>query len=244
VAYLVIWGELPTQKELTGFTKKVMEHTFVHQDILTMMNSFRYDAHPMGIICSTVAAFSTLHPEQNPSLVGETIYKDKSIRNKQIYRLLGGVPTIAANAFRHRIGREYNNPPENASYVESFLYMLDKLNEGNFKPHPKLVHALEVLFILHAEHELNCSTAAVRHLSSSGVDVYTTIAGATGALYGPKHGGANEAVLRMLESIGKKENIPKFIESVKKKEGLLYGFGHRVYKNYDPRAKIIKKIAD
>ena len=128
MAYLVIWGELPTQKELTGFTKKVMEHTFVHQDILTMMNSFRYDAHPMGIICSTVAAFSTLHPEQNPSLVGETIYKDKSIRNKQIYRLLGGVPTIAANAFRHRIGREYNNPPENASYVESFLYMLDKLN--------------------------------------------------------------------------------------------------------------------
>lgn len=209
-----------------------------------MMNHFRYDAHPMGMLCSAVAALSTLHPEQNPSLVGETVYKNKKVRNKQIYRLLGGVPTIAANAYRHRIGREYNKPHENAGYVENFLFMLDKLNEGEFKPHPKLVKALEVLFILHAEHELNCSTAAIRHLSSSGVDVYTTIAGATGALYGGKHGGANEAVLRMLETIGKKSNIPQFIEDVKNKKGLLYGFGHRVYKNYDPRAKIVKKIAE
>ncbi len=221
-----------------------MEHTFVHEDLLTMMNSFRYDAHPMGMLCSAVAALSTLHPEQNPSLVGESVYKDKSIRNKQIYRLLGGIPTIAANAYRHRIGREYNKPHENTGYVENFLYMLDRLNESNYKPHPKLVHALEVLFILHAEHELNCSTAAVRHLSSSGVDIYTAISGATGALYGPKHGGANEAVLRMLESIGKKENIPKFIDDVKNKRGLLYGFGHRVYKNYDPRAKLVKKVAE
>lgn len=129
-------------------------------------------------------------------------------------------------------------------YVENFLYMLDRLNETNYRPHPKLVKALEVLFILHAEHELNCSTAAIRHLSSSGVDVYTAIAGATGALYGPKHGGANEAVLRMLESIGKKSNIPKFIDDVKNKRGLLYGFGHRVYKNYDPRAKLVKKVAE
>lgn len=244
VAYLVLWGQLPTQKELAKFSKKVMEHTFVHEDLLSMMNSFRYDAHPMGMLCSSLSALGTLHPEQNPSLAGEGVYKNKQVRNKQIYRLLGGVPTIAANAYRHRIGREYNKPHESASYVENFLYMLDKLNENNFKPHPKLVKALEVLFILHAEHELNCSTAAVRHLSSSGVDVYTAMAGATGALYGGKHGGANEAVLRMLEGIGKKANIPQFIEDVKNKKGLLYGFGHRVYKNYDPRAKIIKKIAD
>ena len=244
VAYLVLWGELPTQRELSAFSKKIMDHTFVHEDLLNMMNSFRYDAHPMGMLCSAVAALSTLHPEQNPSLVGETVYKDKKIRNKQIYRLLGSVPTIAANAYRHRIGREYNNPGESFGYVENFLFMLDRLNETNYRPHPKLVKALEVLFILHAEHELNCSTAAVRHLSSSGVDIYTSIAGATGALYGPKHGGANEAVLRMLESIGKKENIPQFIENVKNKKSLLYGFGHRVYKNYDPRAKIIKKVAD
>jgi citrate synthase len=244
VAYLTIWGELPTQKELNYFTKKVMEHTFVHEDLLSMMNSFRYDAHPMGMLCSAVAAMSTLHPEQNPSLVGEGVYKNKTIRNKQIYRLLGGIPTIAANAYRHRIGREYNKPHESMGYVENFLYMLDKLNETNYRPHPKLVKALEVLFILHAEHELNCSTAAIRHLSSSGVDVYTAVAGATGALYGPKHGGANEAVLRMLESIGKKSNIPKFIDDVKNKRGLLYGFGHRVYKNYDPRAKLVKKVAE
>ena len=212
VAYLIIWGELPTQKELGSFNKKVMDHTFVHEDLLSMMNSFRYDAHPMGMLCSAIGALSTLHPEQNPSLVGEGIYKDRKIRNKQIYRLLGCVPTIAANAYRHRIGREYNKPSENFGYVENFLFMVDRLNETNYRPNPKLVKALEILFILHAEHELNCSTAAVRHLASSGVDVYTSIAGATGALYGPKHGGANEAVLRMLEQIGKKENIPKFIE--------------------------------
>ena len=169
-----------------------------------MMSAFTYDAHPMGILCSTIAGLSTLHPEQNPSLVGEAVYKNKKIRNKQIYKILGNMPTIAANSYRHRIGRDFNLPSEELGYVENFLYMLDKLNESSFKPHPKLVRALEILFILHAEHELNCSTAAVRHLSSSGVDVYTCIAGASGALYGPKHGGANEAVLRMLEQIGKK----------------------------------------
>ena len=150
VAYLVLWGQLPTQKELGNFTRKVMEHTFVHEDLLSMMNSFRYDAHPMGMLCSSLSALGTLHPEQNPSLAGEGVYKNKQVRNKQIYRLLGGVPTIAANAYRHRIGREYNKPHENAGYVENFLFMLDKLNEGDFKPHPKLVKALEVLFILHA----------------------------------------------------------------------------------------------
>lgn len=151
--------------------------------------------------------------------------------------------SIAANAYRARIGRNFNSPHPDMDYVENFLYMMDKLNE-DFKPHPKLVKALDVLFILHAEHELNCSTAMIRHLASSGVDVYSCIAGASAALYGPKHGGANEAVLRMLEKIGDKKNIPKFIQDVKDKKALLYGFGHRVYKNYDPRAKIVKRISD
>ena len=152
------------------------------------------------------------------------------------------MPTIAASAYRNRIGRPINLPHPNMGYVENFLYMMDRLNERNYKPNPKLAKVLDILFILHAEHELNCSTAAVRHLTSSGVDVYTAVAGAAGALYGPKHGGANEAVLKMLEKIGKKENIPKFIDDVKNKKDLLFGFGHRVYKSYDPRATIVKKV--
>lgn len=244
VAFLLLFGELPTQPELSMFTKRIHENNFIHSDVYSMMRAFSYDAHPMGILCSTIAGLSTLHPEQNPSLVGEGVYKNKKIRNKQIYKILGNIPTLAANSYRHRIGRDFNLPSESLGYVENFLYMLDKLNEQSFKPHPKLVKALEILFILHAEHELNCSTAAVRHLSSSGVDVYTCIAGASGALYGPKHGGANEAVLRMLESIGHTDNIPQFIEDVKSRKKLLYGFGHRVYKSYDPRATIIKKVAD
>ena len=151
---------------------------------------------------------------------------------------------MAASAYRHRMGRPYNMPAKDMDYVENFLYMLDNLNDIKFKPHPRLVKALDVLFILHAEHELNCSTAAVRHLSSSQVDVYSSMSGAAAALYGPRHGGANEAVLRMLEAIGKKENIPTFIEDVKNRKKKLMGFGHRVYKNYDPRAKIVKKVAD
>lgn len=176
-----------------------------------MMKPFRYDAHPMGMMISTIAGYSTLKPDANPALSGQSIYKDINIRNKQIYRLLGIVPTIAANSYRHRIGRGYNVPSENLSYVQNFLYMLDFLNEKQYKPHPKLVRALDVLFILHAEHEMNCSTSFVRHISSSGVDIYTAIAMSAGALYGPKHGGANEAVIRMLEAIGTKDNIHKFI---------------------------------
>lgn len=153
------------------------------------------------------------------------------------------MPTLAAFAYRHRIGRPYENPSEHLSYTENFLYMLDKLNHKDYKPHPKLSRALDVLFILHADHELNCSTASMRHLASSGVDVYSCVAGAVAALYGPRHGGANEAVLRMLESIGSVENIPKFIEDVKNKRAKLMGFGHRVYKNYDPRARIVRKVA-
>jgi len=209
-----------------------------------MMHSFRYDSHPMGMLISTMAAISTFHPEANPALAGQEVYKDKKLRNKQIHRLLGNIPTLSAYAYRHRIGRSYNKPQPDLGYVENFLYMMDRLNENKYKPHPRLVRALDILFILHAEHELNCSTAAVRHLSSSGVDIYTCIAGGAAALYGPKHGGANEAVLRMLEQIGDKKNIPQFIEDVKNKKKMLMGFGHRIYKNYDPRARIVKKIAD
>lgn len=172
------------------------------------MKSFRYDAHPMGMLISTLMTVSTLHPEANPALAGQGVYKDQKMRNKQIQRILGIVPTIAANCYRHRIGRNYNKPGSSLDYAENFLYMMDKLNEPNYKPHPKLVRALDILFILHAEHELNCSTASVRHLASSGVDAYSCIAGSATALYGPKHGGANEAVLRMLEKIGDVKNIP------------------------------------
>eukprot|EP01017_Pseudomicrothorax_dubius_P016568 TRINITY_DN1878_c0_g1_i4.p1 TRINITY_DN1878_c0_g1~~TRINITY_DN1878_c0_g1_i4.p1 ORF type:complete len:467 (-),score=130.23 TRINITY_DN1878_c0_g1_i4:74-1474(-) len=244
VSFLLIYGELPSANELEYFTKRVMSHTFLHTDAGGMMKAFRYNAHPMGMFISTLAAISTFHPEANPALSGQTIYKSISVRNKQIHRLLGIVPTIAANAYRHREGRSYNKPDASKGYVENFLFMLDRLAEHKYKPHPRLVRALEILFILHAEHELNCSTAAARHLSSSGVDVYTTMAGAASALYGPLHGGANEAVLRMLMEIGDVKNIPAFIEGVKNKKALLFGFGHRIYKSYDPRAKIVKSLAD
>lgn len=194
------------------------------------------------MLISTLSGISTFHPEANPALAGQNVYKPQEIRNKQIYRLLGSLPTIAANSYRNRIGREHNLPAEGLSYVENFLFMLDKLNETNYLPNKRLVRALDILFILHAEHELNCSTAFVRHLASSGVDIYTAIAGSAAALYGPKHGGANEAVLRMLEEIGDLKNIPQFIEDVKQRKKLLMGFGHRVYKNYDPRAKIVKRV--
>jgi len=162
-----------------------MSHTFLHEDITKMMNGFRYDAHPMGMLISTVSALSTFRPEANPALAGQDVYKNLKIRNKQIYRILGQVPTIAANCYRARIGRNFNLPGEDKSYVENFLYMMDHLNESNYKPHPKLVRALDILFILHAEHEMNCSTAFVRHLASSGVDIYSAVAGASAALYGP-----------------------------------------------------------
>jgi len=210
-----------------------------------MMGSFRYDAHPMGMLISTITAMSTFHPEANPALVGQNVYNDDKVRNKQIHRILGTMPTIAAYAYRHRIGRPYVNPSSKGlTYTENFLYMLDKLSHKDYRPHPRLARALDVLFILHADHEQNCSTAGMRHLTSGGVDVYTAIGGAAGALYGPRHGGANEAVVRMLQEIGSVDKIPKFIEGVKSKKARLMGFGHRVYKNYDPRARIIRTIAD
>jgi len=194
-------------------------------------------------LISSVAALSTFYPEANPALSGQDIYKSLTMRNKQIYRIIGKLPTIAACAYRHRIGRPYNQPATTLGYTENFLYMLDHLAEVNYKPHPKLVRALDVLFILHADHEMNCSTAAMRHIASSSADPYTAVAGAAGALYGPLHGGANEQVLHMLESIGNVANVSKFIEEVKQKKKKLMGFGHRIYKNYDPRAKIIRRVA-
>jgi len=245
VAYLLVYGELPTPSQYEAWNKKIMQHTIVDTETEKMIKSFRYDAHPMGMLVSMLSAISTFYPSQNPALQGGSgVYKDEKLVNQQIYRLLGKMPTIAADCYRHRMGRNFNPPSANLSYVENFLYMLDKYNETEYKPHPKLVKAMDILFILHAEHELNCSTAAVRHLASSGVDIYTCMSGATAALYGPLHGGANEAVLRMLEEIGTVENIPKFIADVKAKKRRLMGFGHRVYKNYDPRATLIKKVAE
>lgn len=197
----------------------------------------------MGLLVSTLSAMGTFQKDANPALAGQECYNDLKLRNKQILRLIGTMPTIAANAYRLRIGREFNSPQKGLSYVENFLYMMDRMNEKEYVPNPKLTRALEILFILHAEHELNCSTASVRHLTSSGVDVYSAVAGGAIALYGPLHGGANEAVLRMLESIGNKKNIPQFIQDVKDRKKKLMGFGHRVYKNYDPRAKIVKQVA-
>ena len=244
VAFLLLYGELPTSDQSKIFNTNIQNHTFLHSDICKIMQSFHYDAHPMGIVVSTVSAMSTFQPEQNPSLMIDiNPYSDEKVMNQQIHRILGKITTIAANAYRHRIGRPFNIP-SNLSYVENFFFMMDRLNENDYKPHPKLVKALDILFILHAEHELNCSTAMMRHLASSEVDVFTCIAGAAAALYGRRHGGANEAVLRMLEDIGTIENVPAFIDKVKAGKGRLMGFGHRVYKNYDPRARIVKKVAD
>jgi citrate synthase len=205
-----------------------MRHTFLHVRVSELMQTFNYDSHPMGMFISGIAAMSTFHPEANPSLAGSDIFtRDKKIRNKQFIRILGKVPTLAAMSYRHRIGRPFNMPQNNMTYAENFLYMLDHLTEDGYKPNPKLARALDILFILHADHELNCSTAAMRHIGSSLVDPYSAIAGAASALYGPLHGGANEAVVRMLEKIGTVDKIPAFIEAVKKKEKKLMGFGHR-----------------
>lgn len=213
------------------------------------MTTFRYDAHPMGMLISSIAACGTFYSEANPALVGLDIFtRSRQTRNRQIFRILGKVPTIAAQSYRHRIGRPYNNPMSTTNigpltYTENFLYMLDKLSEHHYQPHPVLVKALDKIWILHAEHGLNCSTATMRQLASTKVDPYSAVSGSAAALYGGLHGGANEAVLRMLKRIEKKENIPSFIEGVKNRKEKMFGFGHRVYKSYDPRASILKNIA-
>ncbi len=236
VAYLLLYGELPTADQLAHWEQRIMRHTYIHENLTDMLKTFRYDAHPMGILVSAIAAMSTLHPEAKQ-------VHNPEVRLKQIYRILGKLPTVAAFAYRHRIGRPYNYPNNTLGYTGNFLYMLDFMGQSHYEVNPVLARALDVLFILHADHEQNCSTSAMRSIASSEADPYSSMAGAAAALYGPLHGGANEAVLRMLREIGSVANIPSFIERVKKREVRLMGFGHRVYKNYDPRARIIKKIA-
>eukprot|EP00210_Caulerpa_lentillifera_P002172 g2086.t1 len=244
VGYLLIYGQLPTKDEFAVWNDAVMRHTALPDALRTAIDALPHDAHPMGTILTGMCALSTFHPEQNPAFVGQSIYNARSIQDKQIVRILGKIPALASLAYHRASGRRAAEPNQALGYVENFLYMLDAGPRTDYHPHPRLVKILDVLFILHAEHEMNCSTAAVRHLASSGVDVFTAIAGALGALYGPLHGGANEAVLHMLEDIGSIENIPLFLEKVKKKEVKLSGFGHRVYKNFDPRATIIRKLAN
>jgi citrate synthase len=236
-AYLILYGELPNKSQLAEWTGNITIHSIIHENIKKLIDGFHHDAHPMGILVSTVAALSTFYPD------AKKIFDAKS-RREQTYRLISKMPTLAAFAYRHSLGLPYSYPDNDLSYTGNFLNMLFKMTELKYKPHPVLEKALDVLFILHADHEQNCSTNAMRGVSSSQVDPYSSVAAAAAALYGPLHGGANEAVLRMLMEIGSKDKVPEFIKKVKGGEGRLMGFGHRVYKNYDPRAKIIKNIAD
>ncbi|HEY8763785.1 MAG TPA: citrate synthase [Solirubrobacteraceae bacterium] len=237
VAYLLIHGELPTQSQLDEWTHEITIHTFVHENVKEFMQGFRYDAHPMGMLLASVGALSTFYPEANA-------IKDEKVRYLQVIRLLAKMPTLAAFSYRHNRGMPYVYPDNDLSYAGNFLGMIYKMTELKYEPDPRLEHALDVLFILHADHEQNCSTSAVRSVGSSQVDPYSAVAAGVAALYGPLHGGANEAVLRMLNRIGTKENVPDFIKAVKNGDEKLMGFGHRVYKNFDPRAKIIKKAVE
>jgi len=238
-AYLIIFGSLPTESQLAAWKKDIALHTMLHENLKKFMEGFQYDAHPMGILLSTVGALSTFNRD------AKQIF-DPVLRKKQIYRLIAKVPSIAAYAYRHSIGRPYIQPDNDLSFTGNFLNMLFKMTELKYQPHPVLERALDVLFILHADHEQNCSTTTMRGIGSSHVDPYSALAGAAAALYGPLHGGANEAVLRMLHEIGSVDKVPEFIKKVKSGEGgnRLMGFGHRVYKSYDPRAKVIKRMAD
>lgn len=238
VAYLLLQGELPTKSQLDDWTYNVTHHTLIHENIKKFMDGFNYDAHPMGMLVSTLAALSTFYPDSKNLF-------DAEARKLQIYRLIGKVPTIAAFAFRHHLGQPYVYPDNDLSYPGNFLSMLFKMTEPKYKVNPVLEHALDVLFILHADHEQNCSANVMRSVGSSQADPFVSAAGAAAALYGPLHGGANEQVLRMLREIGSKDKVPEFVNKVKSGEGgRLMGFGHRVYKNYDPRAKIIKQTAE
>uniref|UniRef100_A0A7N0TM25 Citrate synthase n=1 Tax=Kalanchoe fedtschenkoi TaxID=63787 RepID=A0A7N0TM25_KALFE len=244
VAYLLLYGNLPSESQLSDWEFTVSQHSAVPQGILDVIQAMPHDAHPMGVLVSAMSALSVFHPDANPALRGQDLYNSKQVRDKQIARILGKAPTIAAAAYLRMAGRPPVLPSNNLSYSENFLYMLDSLGNRSYTPNPRLARVIDILFILHAEHEMNCSTAAARHLASSGVDVYTALSGAVGALYGPLHGGANEAVLKMLNDIGTVDNIPDFIEGVKNRKRKMSGFGHRVYKNYDPRAKVIRKLAE
>jgi citrate synthase len=237
VAFMLIYGELPTQPQLERWVYDITHHTFVHEDIKQFLQGFRYDAHPMGMLLAGVGALSTFYPQAKH-------IDDPEERYMAAVRLVAKVPTLAAFAYRHNMGLPYVYPDNDLSYSENFLSMMFKKTEIQYEPDARLAKALDVLFILHADHEQNCSTSAVRTVGSSQVDPYSAVAAGIAALYGPLHGGANEAVLRMLRRIEKAENVPDFLQGVKNREERLMGFGHRVYKNYDPRARIIRKHVD
>jgi citrate synthase len=234
VAYLIVNGELPTRDQLDQWVHEITIHTYVHENVKEFLDGFRYDAHPMGMLQASVGALSTFYP-------GAKHIKDEEERHMATIRLIAKVPTLAAFAYRHNLGLPYVYPDNDLSYPGNFLSMMYRMTEVKYQPDPRLERALDVLWILHADHEQNCSTSAVRDVGSSEVDPYSACAAGIGALYGPLHGGANEAVLRMLDRIESADNIPDFLEAVKNREEKLMGFGHRVYKNFDPRAKIIKK---
>jgi citrate synthase len=237
VSYLLVFGELPTKAQLERWVYDVTHHTFVHENIKKFVEGFRYDAHPMGMLLASVGALSTFYPDAK-------MLDDPEERYMATIRLIAKMPTLAAFAYRHNMGLPYIYPDNDLNYSENFLSMLFKMTEQKYEPDPRLARALDVLFILHADHEQNCSTNAVRAVGSSDVDPYSAVAAGIAALYGPLHGGANEAVLKMLRRIETPDNIPGFLEGVKNREEKLMGFGHRVYKNYDPRAQIIKKNVD
>ncbi len=237
VAYLLVQGELPTQEQLAHWAHEITFHTFLHENVKRLMEGFRYDAHPMGMFVSVAAALSTFYPESRE-------VDDQTIRMQQVVRLIAKTPTIAAWSYRHSKGLPYVYPDNDLGFAANFLSMIFKMGESTYHAEPALERALEILFILHADHEQNCSANVMRSIGSSKADPYVALAGAAAALYGPLHGGANEEVLRMLQAIGSVKNVPAFVERVKGGEGRLMGFGHRVYKNYDPRARIIKQAAD
>ena len=237
VAWLLRHGELPTQQEYDKFEKDITYHTYVHENIRNFLHGFRYDAHPMSMLQSSLAALSSFYPD------ARSIF-DPEQRNIAVIRLLAKTPTIAAFSYRHSKGLPVVYPDNSLSYVENFLSMINRMTEPRYEANPTFVRALEILFILHADHEQNCSTSAVRVVGSSHVDPFSAVSAGVAALFGPLHGGANEQVLRMIEEIGTIDKVPAFIESVKSGSGKLMGFGHRVYKSYDPRAKIVKKLAD
>jgi citrate synthase len=235
-AYLTLFGELPSREQLDTWTHHITNHTFTHENLKKMIDGFHHDAHPMGMFVSTVAALSTFYPDakdiQNPE-----------VRQKQIVRLIAKVPTIAAFAYRHSVGQPYVYPDNELSFAGNFLSMMYKMSEPRYKPDPILEKALDVLFILHIDHEQNCSTTTMRTVGSSHADPYVAVAAGAAALYGPLHGGANERVLRMLNEIGSKDRVAAYIKRAKEGEFRLMGFGHRVYKSYDPRAKILRELA-
>jgi citrate synthase len=237
VAYLLVHGELPSTDELAAWTHQITTHTFVHENVKRFMQGFRHDAHPMGMLLGSVGALSTFYPDANE-------IHDPANRAIQTTRLIAKIPTLAAFAFRHALGQPYVYPVNDLSYAGNLLSMLYKMTEVRYEPDPRLERAMDVLFILHADHEQNCSTSAVRSVGSAQVDPYSAMAAGIGALYGPLHGGANEEVLRMLRRIERRENIPDFVEGVKAGKERLMGFGHRVYKNFDPRATIIKQACN